>query len=377
MGQDAKHIQLDIIELTEQLIAIPSISGNETEILRFVASWMQSADFDNVIAEKRFTAGLIRAGKQPAQRALILCGHVDTVSPGDESAWQQSPWQPRIADDRLYGLGTSDMKAGVALQIIAAAEYANNRRDDLDVWCVVVANEEVDGAGSADFIQYFSTETQYQEASCAIAEPTDNRIEIGHRGNQFVELLFERKSGHASQETAYQESSLPAVMSFLNDLPNIRQQFHNTYRHDILGEPSFTPTRIAPEGSYSNNKTAGTSCIAIDIRTTPPLDANFDDWISKLTATYDCAWRYSANPVRSALCDANAKILTTMQKLLPQAETTVSYGATDQAFFQAIGVQTIIYGPGDFSQAHTVDESVSITRIKEVYDIYQKLIREI
>ena len=66
-----------------------------------------------------------------------------------------------------------------------------------------------------------------------------------------------------------------------------------------------------------------------------------------------------------------------MQKLLPQAETTVSYGATDQAFFQAIGVQTIIYGPGDFSQAHTVDESVSITRIKEVYDIYQKLIREI
>ena len=66
-----------------------------------------------------------------------------------------------------------------------------------------------------------------------------------------------------------------------------------------------------------------------------------------------------------------------MQRLLPEAETAVSYGGTDQAFFQAIGAETVIYGPGDFSQAHTVDESVSITRIKEVYDVYQKLIRKI
>ena len=108
MGQDAKRRRLDIIELTEQLIAIPSISGNETEILHFVASWMQSVNFDKVITEKRFTTGLIRASKQPAQRALILCGHVDTVSPGDESAWQQSPWQPYVMNGRLYSLGATN-----------------------------------------------------------------------------------------------------------------------------------------------------------------------------------------------------------------------------------------------------------------------------
>lgn len=87
MGR-ADRNQPDIIELTKQLIAIPSVSGNESEILRFVASWMQSANFDEVITDERFTAGLIRAKKQIAKRALILCGHVDTVSPGDESAWR-------------------------------------------------------------------------------------------------------------------------------------------------------------------------------------------------------------------------------------------------------------------------------------------------
>lgn len=377
MGQDAKRRRLDIIELTEQLIAIPSISGNETEILHFVASWMQSVNFDKVITEKRFTTGLIRASKQPAQRALILCGHVDTVSPGDESAWRQSPWQPYVMSGRLYGLGATDMKAGVALQMIATAEYANKRRDDLDVWCVAVASEEVDGAGSADFAKYFSEKTQYEEVSCAIAEPTDNRIEIGHRGNKFVEFIFERTSSHASQESAYYDSSLPAVVSFLNDLPEIREQLHAAYSHDILGAPSFTPTRVEPAGSYSNNKTAGISSVMVDIRTTPPLDADFEKWVDEIAARYDCTWRHPATPVPSALCDTNAKILKTMQRLLPEAETAVSYGGTDQAFFQAIGADTVIYGPGDFDQAHTVNESVSIARIRQTHGIYQQLIQSI
>ena len=84
--------------------------------------------------------------------------------------------------------------------------------------------------------------------SCLIAEPTDGQIEIGHRGNRFVELIFERASGHASQEAAYQVSSLPAIMSFLHDVPIIQQELHTAYWHDILGEPTMTPTRIAPEG---------------------------------------------------------------------------------------------------------------------------------
>ena len=369
--------KLDIIELAKQLIAIPSVSGNEAEALNFVASWMRSANFDEVITDKRFTAGLICAKGQIAKRALILCGHVDTVSPGDESAWRQSPWQPYVTDGRLYGLGATDMKAGVALQMIATAEYATERRDDLDVWCVTVASEEVDGAGSADFAKYFSEKTKYEEVSCAIAEPTDNRIEIGHRGNKFVEFIFERTSSHASQESAYYDSSLPAVVSFLNDLPEIREQLHTAYSHDILGAPSFTPTRIEPAGSYSNNKTAGASSVIVDIRTTPPLDADFENWVDEIAARYDCTWQHPATPVPSALCDTNAKILKTMQHLLPEAETAVSYGGTDQAFFQAIGAETVIYGPGDFDQAHTVDESVSITRINETYDTYRRLIQSI
>lgn len=370
----------DAIALTKQLITIPSVSDDEAEILSFVAKWMDQAGFDQVITKERFTAGLIRGkskASQPAGKALLLCGHIDTVPAGDESAWQGSPWQPRTKGDRLYGLGASDMKSGVAIQMIASQSYLTERRDDLDLWCVAVAHEEVDGAGSADFTKYFAQNTSYNQAGCIIAEPTDRRIEIGHRGNHFIELTFERASGHSSQESAYRSSSLPPIVSLLNDLPTIQDKLHHDYHDESLGDPTFTPTRIEPDGTYPGNKTASASYIAVDIRTTPELDQAFDSWLDQLASKYHFSWRYAADPVPSALCDENASILRAMQHILPEASTAVSYGATDQAFFQAIGAQTVIYGPGDFDQAHAINESVSLARIKDTYRVYRQLIRQI
>ena len=163
----------------------------------------------------------------------------------------------------------------------------------------------------------------------------------------------------------------------MNDLIRVRLELHRTYYHPTLGEPTFTPTRIEPAGVYSSNKTASASYIAVDIRTTPELDQAFDSWLDHLASKYHFSWRYAADPVPSALCDKKASILRAMQHILPEASTAVSYGATDQAFFQAIGAQTVIYGPGDFDQAHAINESVSLARIKDTYRVYRQLIRQI
>ena len=128
----------EVTKLAKELIDIPSVSGGEAEILKFCADWFRGAEFDDVFTDDMFTAGVVRAANGAASRALILCGHVDTVAPGDESAWSRNPWQASVRDGRLYGLGSGDMKMGVALQMIVAKEYINTRRDNLDVWCVVV-----------------------------------------------------------------------------------------------------------------------------------------------------------------------------------------------------------------------------------------------
>jgi acetylornithine deacetylase/succinyl-diaminopimelate desuccinylase-like protein len=72
----------EVTKLAKELIAIPSVSGGEAEILKFCADWFRGAEFDDVFTDDMFTAGVVRAANGAASRALILCGHVDTVAPG-------------------------------------------------------------------------------------------------------------------------------------------------------------------------------------------------------------------------------------------------------------------------------------------------------
>ena len=70
-------------------------------------------------------------------------------------------------------------------------------------------------------------------------------------------------------------------------------------------------------------------------------------------------------------------MLKQIKQYASHAATTVSPGATDQAFFQEIGVQTVIYGPGEFDLAHTTDESVAVSAIEAALAVYRQVIAHI
>lgn len=367
-----------VIDLTKKLIEIPSVSGNETAILKFVEKWLHENKFDYVVRDRLFTAGRIDgAPKGKVKKALILCGHIDTVAPGDKSAWVQAPWTAYTKDNRIFGLGSGDMKAGVAIQMITARQY-RQRLKDVDVWVVAVADEEVSGAGSAAFVAYFMEHTDYHDVSCMIAEPTDeNTIEVGHRGNRFIKLTFRGDAAHASQEGSYHSSAIPLAVNFLNNLTHIRNDIHSNYIDSAMGKPSLTPTRVGHGESYSINKAADITTISLDVRTTPALDDCFDKWIDSITKQYHCSWEYEAGYVLAALCDANAPILQIAKGCMGIEVNSISHGATDQAFFQGAGINTIVFGPGDFELAHTKNESVSIDRMNHVFDLYMQIISQI
>lgn len=364
-----------VTKLTQALVEIPSVTGNEKAVLDFVAVWLREHEFDEVYGEEKFVYGRVNgAGSQPNRRALILCGHIDTVAPGDESAWTYGPWSAHIDSDRLYGLGSGDMKAGVAIQMISALNYQTERRD-FDIWVVAVADEEVSGAGSEAFVRHFVDSTSYDEAYCMIAEPTDEAtIEIGHRGNRFVKLLFSGEAAHASQETSFGTSAIAPALRFLDSLAQVRDQLHSHYSDEVMGQPSFTPTRVGHGESFSLNKTTDITTVSVDIRTTPALDRDFEAWIVSLAEVYGFSWEYEAGAVPSALCADDALIFQTAKEAMGVETGSISHGATDQAFFQQAGIQTVVFGPGDFPLAHTCNESVSIKRMEEACRLYARII---
>lgn len=359
------------IELTKKLIEIESVSGNETKILEFIADFLQKKSA-KVWQNEDFAAGLFKFQSSKDQdsknnRAIILTGHIDTVSAGDLNAWNKSPWQAIETSEKIIGLGASDMKGGLAAQFTAALDFIEegNFKSSFDLWLVAVSNEEIDGRGSRNFVKWLNQQANfnYKEVFGIIAEPTNNKnIEIGHRGNRFLTLKFTGESGHASQQENYQKSALSKASNFLLDVNTIFDYWSNRYSNIYLGNPSLVPTSLSAGDKHSPNKTATSAEIVIDVRTTPELDADFKNAFNLLSEKYDFSWEYHSEPVPSTLVSKDSTVIKNILKStgLTNSSIMVSPGATDQGEFVngLKNAQVVVFGPGEWSEAHHQNEFI-------------------
>ena len=122
-------------QMLEQLISSPSVSSTHKEldtsnvdVIELLAEWLQSMGFAieiDTVSDRPHKANLI-ARSHLGDDGLVLSGHTDTV-PCDEHLWQSSPFELNARDDRLYGLGTADMKSFFAF-IIRALESVNLKK---------------------------------------------------------------------------------------------------------------------------------------------------------------------------------------------------------------------------------------------------------
>ena len=368
----------EVIELTKKMVEINSVSGQEEEILEYLAGFLKNKGAKEVWQNEDFCAALFTNGK--TENATILTGHIDTVSAGDESNWKNSPWSCIENDEKLIGLGVTDMKAGLSAAFIAGIEVFDNGNIEDDLWLVAVANEEIDGRGSRNFVAWFKEKGfKYNKIKGIIPEPTNlDTIEIGHRGNCFVEITFLGKSGHASQQGNYHISALNSMNNLLASVKDIENKgvLHDLlikYRNDILGMPSFVPTSVIAGDSQSPNKTADISKMVIDIRTTPELDKQLDSFMNELATEFNFSWKYHSTPVGSTLVSENSNLVKKLLKSsnLNISNVGISAGATDQGeFVKGLNnTEVVVYGPGEFSEAHHQNEFIYKNKLEKFYNV--------
>lgn len=369
----------EIIDLTKKISEIPSVSGNELKLLEFLRDFLKEQGGE-VWQNQHFTAGLFRGTE--SKRAVILTGHIDTVSAGDLAGWQNSPWDFQEDSEKISALGVCDMKAAVAAEFIAGINFWRENQPNFDIWLVAVANEETDGSGSANFCEWFKENNfNYDEISGVIGEPTNlAQIEVGHRGNHFIELNFDGISGHASVQDNFKKSALLKANNFLNNLEKITNRAKNKFNNEILGAPSLVPTSIVAGDSTSPNKTAASAKIIIDARTTPEMDENFDSFWQAVAEEFDLTWKYAVTPVPASLVSSESKTVKALLKAsgLESSSITVSPGATDQGeFVERLGADVIVFGSGDFSQAHRQNEYILKSKIQDFAKIIDGFLKEI
>lgn len=372
----------EYLALLKKLIEIKSYSGQEDELRNFIKDWFSNNNIKSFTQEKNL---IVHFEGMDHKRAFMFNSHMDTVSQGD-GQWKYSPTSPTIEGEKLIGLGSSDMKIGLATSMLLTKQFVSNK-PAIDIWFAYVTEEEYDGAGTKKFASWFEKKgytKKYKEMAGIFTEPTNlTEIEYGHRGNIFLKALSRGDSGHASKPDKIRVHAVRKMVQFADVLNQEFAKWKGEYPvtnfdPPTLGEFTSIQAGVASKnGSIeveSPNKFPSVCIATFDLRTTPTFHEVAFKKIQQLgkKAGVEISLAFPAGP--AGYTNPNDKIVKIAKKIVPNARLTVSKGSADLGFLSRIGVKAIIFGPGEKDEAHQIDEFCFPHQIPQALEIYKQIV---
>lgn len=303
-------------------------------------------------------------------RSLILNGHVDTMPPGDIAAWPHPPWGGAIERGRLYGLGASDMKAGLAgmlLAIEAISLAGVSLKGDLIFESVV--DEEGGGNGTLACL-----DRGYRADGALIAEPTNMEVQPAHMGFIFYSVKVSGKALHSSRKWAG-VSAIEKAFKIINALEELEKRWLLTRRHPLLPGPSINIGEI--RGGEAGSTVPGWCELRLCLHYLPGgVDAGQRVEEEILNTIHLCcqgdAWLREHPPAVTKYQEGSPfeipvehLLVRTIAKVVEEERGSVKLsgmpaGCDARYFTTLAGIPCVICGPGEPEEAHSVGESVKI-----------------
>lgn len=373
MNIDWSTLLADCIDFTQRLIQTPSMPFEEAPIAQLVLAECQKVGFDEAwIDEIGNVHGRIR-GTNPALGAIVLNTHLDHVDPGEPSLWQVPPYSGHIVDGRIIGRGACDIKGPLAVQLYSMAALCRAaERPQRDIVFTAVVQEEVGGAGAIHWVQNLD----YAVDLVILGEPSNNLIALGHRGILQLWVTFHGRSVHASAPEKAQNPNY-ALATFLQKLATAQHQLRS---HPVLGPTTVSPTIIEVD-TTSGNVTPAWSRVLLDFRTAVESNNSLRTFIEELAGTSPHSITIDWHAPNMPLPDSDDTIYgfytapedpkaVRVQTLLSQATgRPVPFSryqfATDGRHFVPYNLTMVGYAASEESQAHVVNEHISIAKMEE------------
>ncbi|MEG1978310.1 MAG: YgeY family selenium metabolism-linked hydrolase [Cetobacterium sp.] len=190
----SKEREEQLIKLCQDLIKAPSYSGQEGEVAQVIEKAFKKLGFDECFVDVYGNIiGKIQ-GKHPGKK-ILFDGHIDTVPVPDASKWTYGPFDATIADGKLYGRGTSDMKGQVGAMISACAYFAEDCKKDFagEIYVAGVVHEECFEGIAARKISE-AVKPDY----VVIGECSELNLKIGQRGRGEIVVETFGKPAHSA-----------------------------------------------------------------------------------------------------------------------------------------------------------------------------------
>lgn len=387
----------DATDLLRQLVATPSITGDEAAAQAVVAEvlgdlglavdeWCPTheeladhpsfSDDELPLGERPVVVGRL-GGVDDDAPPLVLNGHIDVVPVGDEAGWPVPPWNDRLDGDVLRGRGTCDMKGGLVAGIAALqALVRQGLVPPTPVLLQSVIGEETGGVGTLAAVL-----RGHVGSAAIVLEPTRlQRCPVGAGALSFRLHVAGRAAHGARRREGV--SAVERFVPVLATLDRLEAERHEGFRHpafaadDLVAPisvgrvtagdwPSTVPESLVAEGRFGvlpgeglDEARAAFEAAVADAAAVEWFEGQFAPAVTPLDS-----------PIVQAVGAAHDAVVGR-----PSAVHGVPYGSDLRFFTNDAAMPAVLYGPGDVDVAHTVDESVSLDEVFAVAEVVARTI---
>lgn len=379
----------ELLDFVSRFVQIESVTGDEAPAAEFLEEWFRENGFDSErhvttaedaarwpdlseadLPRRPSIIGTLRAADRRAAD-FALNGHIDVVPSGVEEGWVHPPFGGVREGGRIWGRGTSDMKAGLAAGLFATRALRDSGIElpfDIQLQCVIA--EESGGLGSLSVL----TSRPGPYSGAIVAEPTSSRIASACGGAQPFTVTVEGRAAHISIPWTGVDAfeKLLIVHRALHNLEDRRERELSHPLFDLLPQKAALAIGVVEAGEWrlslpesarllgrlGSLPSETVSSLREAIREAVELSANGDEWLveHRPTLSWDgpgfAGWETpSTEPLVASLVAAAGS-------LGGDASLTAATYGSDAGKFATRGVPVALVGPGDLNEAHTKNESV-------------------
>jgi acetylornithine deacetylase len=339
------------IELLSSLIAIPSVSREESAVADHLEAWLRRER----LSVARIGNNLVCADSwapDDNRRVIMLNAHIDTVKPA--AGYTRDPFTPHIEGDCLYGLGAND-DGGALVALLATYMHLRQTEQSYKLIFTATAEEEVSGAGGLDMILPHIGHVDF----AIIGEPTGMQMAVAEKGLMVLDCTACGRSGHAARNEGDN-----ALYRALDDIAWFR-----THRFDrvspFLGEVKMTVTQI--QAGSQHNVVPDECRYVVDVR--PNGMYTNAELLSLIKQSVKSDVVARSTRLNSSHISVEHPVVQRGVQL-----GLTCFGSPTMSNMALSPFPTLKIGPGDSARSHTADEYIKLSEIERAVEMYVKLI---
>ena len=372
------------LKLAKELMRFQSITPVDAGIMNFLAKKLRSLGFKcNILKFKSNNSKPIKnlyAKLGNSKPNFCYAGHTDVVPPGNLSDWTVNPFKPKVKGNHLIGRGANDMKASIACFISAVSKFKNKKFKGSISLLITGDEEGVAINGTKKVIEYLKKKREKIDF-CLVGEPTNQNklgemMKIGRRGSITGYLTINGTQGHVAYPNQANNPA-PVMAKILDQIENIKldkgtKNFQPSNLEIVRINISNNADNVIPANATAtfnvrfNNKHSSTSL-------KKKLNNVFQKACKKSGCTFKISYIVSGEAFITIPNKTTLMIQNTIKKITKiKPKLSTSGGTSDARFIKKISpcVEFGLVG----KTMHKVDETVSLSDLKKLTTIYEKIL---